>query len=371
MAKTSLKRIAIIGSANKERNGADHEWQYLPPLANEDVVLEACRDLGAALSLAGWDIVVYAGESLYAEHGFIEPPVVHGYAGHKRVRPDSVHVPYSRRFPTPEFPEQRDHPEAFEIRVDLSHEWEPSFYRSLAEVDAALILGGGESAYLAGLVCLGRRIPVLAVAAFGAGGSRVHRAMVDAAVPLDIEDLELLGRSDWTPQSAQGLVESLATQQDALDQESDELFAIQRGRQRSQSAWVALSLFLVAAMLVPTALLVKDPSTWPELALLFVVPIVSGASGGTIRTLLPRSQELEISTIGSSALGAVAGGVSGMLYVISQLISSTETSLGSLTTRQYQTWVLFALVIGFVAGLALDSVYQRLVNAGAAQEIGL
>jgi hypothetical protein len=38
-----------------------------------------------------------------------------------------------------------------------------------------------------------------------------------------------------------------------------------------------------------------------------------------------------------------------------------------MTDRQYQTFVLFSVVIGLVAGVALDAVFQRLVSAGAAR----
>lgn len=101
--------------------------------------------------------------------------------------------------------------------------------------------------------------------------------------------------------------------------------------------------------------------------MLFFAPLIAGASGGTIRTLLPRTQDVEISTVGSAALGAVAGGVGGLLYLTAQLTSSVDATLSDLTARQYQTWVLFSVVIGFVSGLALDAVYQRLINAGAAE----
>ena len=127
-----------------------------------------------------------------------------------------------------------------------------------------------------------------------------------------------------------------------------------------------LALFIIAALLVPTALVVQEPRSWWELTLLFVAPVIAGASGGTIRTLLPRTHEVEISTVGSAALGAVAGGVSGLLYLTAQLTSSSGTTLGELTDREYQVFVLFSVVIGFVAGLALDAVYQRLISAGAA-----
>lgn len=367
MRSKVAKLVAIIGSAHPGRNEPGHPWAYDPPLRLADEVVAACEQLGGELARAGWDVVVYAGEQPADDDaGFIEPAVVRGYLASAPPRAGSVRVLYSRRYPTPQFAGQAQHPEAFEFRADLSDDWEPSFFRSLADVQAALLVGGGHSAYLAGLVCLGRKIPLLAVGTFGASADRVLAAMMQARTPLDPDDVALLGRPEWSPDSARLLVASLASQQAALDRERVEIQVALRTRQRSQHAAVALGIFVVASLMIPTALVVDEADNWFELALLFVAPLVAGASGGTIRALLPRTSEIEVTTLGSAFMGAVAGGITGLLYLTAQLTSASETTLGALSARQYQTFVLFAVALGFVAGLALDSVYQKLINAGAA-----
>ncbi|MGI8631303.1 MAG: hypothetical protein ACR2NA_01980 [Solirubrobacterales bacterium] len=367
LGRNERRLIAIVGSANPDRNEAGHDWAYDQPLRHPATVLAACEEVGGELAKAGWDIVVYAGENAYGAEGtFIEPAVVKGYMKGDSTRADSVHVLYSRHYPTPEFAAQGEHPDAFEYRADLSSEWEPSFFRSLADVDAALIVGGGRSSYLAGLVCLGRKIPLLAVGTFGGSGHRVLDEMIHAGTPLRQGDFELLGRPDWSPSSARDLVKSLDSQKASLDKEREEVQQQRRTRRRSQSALIALGLFVVASLLVPTALRVSKADTWPELALLFLAPLIAGASGGTIRSLLPRTADVEVGTLGSAALGAVAGGITGLLYLVAQLTSLSDTSLGALTARQYQTFVLFSVAFGFVAGLVLDSVYQKLITAGVA-----
>ncbi len=359
--------IAIVGSIDERRNHPDDAWHYDPPLLHPDIAVAVCAQLGAALATANWELMVYAGKGPYADNSYIEPLVVNGYLGTGPVRPGSIHVLYSRQHSRPEFDAVADPREAIDFKADLSDHWEPSFFRSLADVDAALILGGGHSAYLAGLVCLGRKIPLLAIGTFGAAGSRVLDALVQAQSPLDRADLALLGQAEWTPSSAAAVVKSLDRQVSALDAERQELQDARQSRRRSQNAAIALALFIAAALLVPTALVVHTPRAWWELALLFMAPVVAGASGGTIRSLLPRTHQIEISTLGSAALGAVAGGVSGLLYLTAQLTSSSATTLGALTEREYQVFVLFSVVTGFVAGLALDGVYQRLITAGAAE----
>lgn len=359
--------IAIVGSVDERRNQPSDRWPYDPPLRNPDTAATACEQLGAALAATGWELVVYAGKEPYADNRYIEPLVVNGYLRTGTVRPGSIHVLHSRQHARPEFDAVPDPPEAIEYRADLSEHWQPSFFRSLADVDAALVLGGGNAAYLAGLVCLGRKIPLLAIGTFGAAGERVLDALVQAESPLKRSDLALLGQSEWTSSSAVAVVASLASQASSLDAERQDLQQARHTRRRSQNAVIALVLFIVATLLVPTALVVHEPQRWWELALLFIAPVIAGASGGTIRTLLPRTNQVEVSTLGSAALGAVAGGISGLLYLTAQLSSSSATTLGALTEREYQVFVLFSVVTGFLAGLALDSVYQRLVTAGAAE----
>jgi hypothetical protein len=122
-------------------------------------------------------------------------------------------------------------------------------------------------------------------------------------------------------------VASLVAQAAALAEEREEVQQQRRSRRRSQNAVAPLVLFVVASLLIPTALVVHQPRNWVEMALLFVAPLIPGASGGTIRGLLPRTQEIEISTLGSAALGAVAGGVSGLAYLTAQLSRSATTTL--------------------------------------------
>ncbi len=48
-----------------------------------------------------------------------------------------------------------------------------SFYQSLNEVDGVLLIGGGNSTMIAGLVAMGRGIAMLAAAAFGGKAAEV------------------------------------------------------------------------------------------------------------------------------------------------------------------------------------------------------
>ncbi|MFC5830026.1 hypothetical protein [Nonomuraea insulae] len=71
------------------------------------------------------------------------------------------------------FPEVADHRELFDMQPDAAADWEVSFYRSILVADGVLLLGGGRSTLIAGLITLSRRIPIVAVAHFGGGGEKI------------------------------------------------------------------------------------------------------------------------------------------------------------------------------------------------------
>lgn len=371
MARGDRRYVAIIGSANPERNRTD-KYRYDPPLQHDDVVLTACEQLGSELARHGCGIVVYASGNTKTDivdeggGGFIEPAVVRGYLAAGDPPERSIRVLYGTGFGRPMFDEEREHDGAFDFDGDFSGQWEPSFYRSLADIDAALIVGGGPSARTAGFVCLGRKIPLLAVKTFGAAASKVFDDMDNADTPLTRDELSVLNEDEWSQQSAKRIVDSIDVQQERLDAERIEVQRARESRRQDSKSLLALGLFICAILLIPTALIVNDPNTWPELVLLFVAPLLAGASGGTIRTLLPKTSSEQVGTQRAAYLGAVAGGITGLFYLISQLSSSAITNLTALTPREYHTFAVFSVALGFTAGLALDTVFQRLIDAGVA-----
>jgi len=59
----------------------------------------------------------------------------------------------------------------------------------------------------------------------------------------------------------------------------------------------------------------------------------------------------------SAALGAVAGGVSGLFFILAQKIA-----IGDLQTKQAIILLPFVLIVGLVAGLTLDKVFPKLLS---------
>jgi hypothetical protein len=153
--------IAIVGSYNPER-------EKELGLRNLDLTAKASEDLGRELAKQGYRIVVYTGNP-YS----MEIDLVRGYVSEKNAQPGSIQVLYSQQKGQPQFKEEADYGDCFDFRPDFNPDWEFSFYQSLAQVDGMLILGGGPSALIAGLVVIGHRIPIVPCAGFGAAGGKI------------------------------------------------------------------------------------------------------------------------------------------------------------------------------------------------------
>ena len=192
-------RIAVVGSIDETR-------EFDPPVTDPAGARRACEELGAELADAGWNLVIYSGQPK-----FVEADVVRGYLRSGKAEASSVEV----RAPVGKtgFVEFPTHREALDIRPDSSRDWEVSFYPSLAGVDGVLLIGGGRSTLITGLIALTLRIPVIVAATFGGNAREVwghldseHRgAGAAAAEGIDVAAMA----APWGDGSANRLVRSL------------------------------------------------------------------------------------------------------------------------------------------------------------------
>jgi hypothetical protein len=133
----------------------------------------AAEALGRELSKAGFRILVYSSGT-----DFLEGRIVRGYVSTRLATRRSIQVRYSLHAPEPlEFPEQVTNSELFDWRPDNRPDWEMSFFQSLGEVDGILLMGGGATTLIAGVVAMGHGIAVLALPGFGGSVSRVWDAL--------------------------------------------------------------------------------------------------------------------------------------------------------------------------------------------------
>jgi hypothetical protein len=371
--------IAIVGSYNPAR-------EKELGLRNLELTAQASEDLGRELAKQGYRIVVYT-DNPYS----MELDLVRGYLGQKDVVPGAIQVLYSQAHGQPHFVEEPTNEDKFDFRPDFNPDWEFSFYQSLSHVDGMLILGGGPSGLVAGLVIIGHRKPVVVCAAFGGAGEKIWSALRAQDYALTDGDLAVMAQTRWSPALATRMVELLRKQREEfdrrerarIDNEEQRINAVrlQELQENSRINWhavVSALLFGAAAAAWPLALAVGD-RTGPvgAIAIALATPMIAGASGASIRVVLDWAvgvtRTFAMSTYNQfillryAALGLVAGGLAGVSFVLAQLFANATPPDG--LPAQLSRLAPFLVIIGFAAGLAAEVVLSNLRKSPPTIEI--
>ena len=150
--------IAIIGSISGKK-------EFDPPLEHSEEAAQAACALGKALSDARMRILVFSSNTK-----FLEPYIVAGYVNGATAGPDSIIIRYPHD-KNPDvhgsFPEESGHPHLFKYEQDTHERWERSFYMSLPDVSGFLLMGGGYSTLITGLLALATKKPLVSLGTFG------------------------------------------------------------------------------------------------------------------------------------------------------------------------------------------------------------
>jgi len=336
--------IAIVGNVKADPNGP-----------------AAAEALGRELATAGLRILVYSSSA-----EFLEGDIVRGYVASRLAARRSVQVRYPLHGQKPAFPEQETNSEVFDWRPDHSQDWEMSFYRSLYEVDGILLMGGGDSTMIAGLVAMGHGIAMLSLAKFGGKAAKVWEALQPGRDLPSADEISLMARPGWTDNEAAECVGVLRNQISRRVEREKQRRLEERRRETSITlhACFALLLFLLAVVTIPTAWawqLSQIITIW----LLFMSPLLAGVAGSTIRLVFDLRQGAapmtSQSAITTAALGFIAGGVAGLLFITAQVTTVPPTSGQIVSIEQARRLVPFGVLIGFIAGLTLDAVFRKLI----------
>jgi hypothetical protein len=373
-----MARIAVVGSYDPKRE----QELGLKNLANAQ---PAGEQLGRELARQGFRIVVYSS----LPHT-LEIDLVRGYLSHNTTEPRSIEVLYSQQVGQPSFKEESGNEEKFAFLPDFNPDWEFSFYQSLSQVDGMLIVGGGPSALIAGLVVIGHRKPLVACAAFGGSGDKIWRALRAQDYAVTGEDLALMAQTKWSPELASKLVGLLQKQKDEfarleqvrLENEEKRIQErrLQELRENSTINWHAIistALFAVAAFIWPLASLIPTNNPFQTLCMVLLTPMIAGASGASIRVVLDWAvgvtRTFALSAYNQSillryaALGVVAGGLAGVSFVLAQIFASDVSPENMATSLR--KLVPFLVIIGFAAGLAAEVVLSNLRKSPPTVEI--
>jgi hypothetical protein len=335
----SAPLIAIVGSVDPAR-------QYDPPLRDPQQAIKACEELGQELAGRGCRIVVYT-----SAPGFIEAHVVRGYVASGQARPESIEVHHPQRTGI-DFPELASDRAVFKPRPDDSPDWEVSFYRSLRRTDGVLLVGGGWSGYITGLIALAYRLPVVTVAAFGGSAERAWEVLNRDRGHATEEEVAAMAGS-WHAGSAAKLIASLVAAHDRQLGEARERERRSRSFQRRSTvaAIVAAVLFIASVATIPVSSAWEAGSTG-LLAALHVAPLLAGTAGSLVRVVFDADRDWAKTAM----LGLAAGGVASLLFVATQLVASPDILDGPGAHRL----LFFAVPMAFIAGFTFDAVYSKL-----------
>lgn len=350
MAIVSDPIIAIVGNVKESALAPD-----------------AAEALGRELAKAGLRILVYSSGT-----DFLEGRIVRGYVTSRLAARRSIQVRYPLHGEKPAFLEQTTNSEVFDWRPDPRPDWEMSFYQSLGEVDGILMMGGGNSTMVAGLVAMGHGIAMLPLAGFGGRTAKVWEALrPDRDLP-NPDEISLMARPDWIDDQAAECVRALKDQVQRKEERERQrrLEELRKETSVALHATFALILFLLAVIAVPI--------TWgwplrPIVAIwfLFMSPLLAGIAGSTIRLVFDLRQGsvplTRQSAITTAALGLIAGGVAGLLFITAQVTTAPTPApqLGQpaqiVLPEQARKLVPFGVLVGFIAGLTLDAVFRKLI----------
>ncbi len=315
--------------------------------------------LGRELAKAGFRILVFS-----SEPDFLECHVVRGYVASRAALRCSIQVRYPLHSVKPAFSEQSTNSELFDWRSDNAPDWEMSFYQSLSEVQGVVLMGGGPSTLIAGAVARGHQLAMVALPGFGGKAEQVWQNLRPGQDLASGDEISLMARPDWSDDLGAECVHALKDQlaRKAESARQQRLEEIRKEISIRRHAVVAGLLFAAAFAMVPIFLL-ENPAAWMVMAALFLCPALAGISGATIRLVfdlrqgsLPLSPQ---SAIATGALGLVAGGVAGLLFITAQMVATAPEH--GMVAKQAARLVPFCFLIGFTAGMTLDAVFRKLI----------
>lgn len=325
---------------------------------------EAAEALGRELAKAGLRILVYSSGA-----NFLEGHIVKGYVASRLANRRSVQVRYPLHGPKPEFLEQQSNDEVFDWRPDYSQDWEMSFYQSLNEVNGILLMGGGESTKIAGMVAMGHGVAMLPLAGFGGATARVWETLRPGRDLPTGDEISLMARPGWSDEYAADCVKMIKNQL-VRKAELARQGRIEERRKEVSISWHAFSAVIVFILAVAAAAIAfawEGIPIYPLIALLFFSPLLAGVAGSTIRLVFDASQgSIPVTTqttLTTVALGLIAGGAAGLLFITAQITTAPATGNGNIVSpEQARKLVLFGVLIGLIAGLTLDAVFRKLIS---------
>jgi hypothetical protein len=339
--------IAVVGDANK--------------CTQPELAKRACEELGGELAKQGCRLLVYSSSKEFVEWEFVR-----GYIQSRaKKEPKSIEVRYPPELEGRFDGEQEGDP--LFVRSQQIGGWEASVFPSFASLDGLILVGGGYTTKISGLIALGSKTPVLTLSGFGGMAQEVWMHLrSDRHSMASDDDLNLMASKSWGENSAARHVASLL-EQVRRKKEKEKETALGESEEHWRRAltilaWTGCGLFVLVLLAVVELTSKSPPVPRLSLWLLFGTPAIAGASGSTIRVLWDNWDQPAVPLTSRPismiiALGFWASGVVGVLFSLPQIWIS-----GGIDAAQLGKLSGFAVPIGLVAGLTLDKLFPKLIK---------
>jgi hypothetical protein len=318
---------------------------------------KAAQEIGAELAKAGLGIIVFDDSPAY-----VEREVVTGYVESGKADKGSVRVRHTEN-KTSAFEFWSSDPRydgIFNPKASAAETWHESFYGSLIrEAQAVMVMGGGETATITGIVAMASKRPVMAVATFGGAARIIWRLLHRESYVSEEERTRMNQR--WQASSAAGLVRDLKNQ------------LRRNGRQPGARPWLsedARNGLLGAAMAVGAIVLcaLANFSTipWSFAAAFFGTPLLAGGAGAAFRAAWDGRSggPAPGSGIRAVTLGSFAGLIAAFTFALSQLTTNLRgkdiATAAAAQDSGLPLLTIFELVIALVGGFTAEMVVRKL-----------
>jgi len=328
--------FAIIGSVDESRNDLN--------VRDSVKAKTAAKNLGKALGKKGYRILVYS-----PEPQFIEKDVVQGFIESGINEPESIVVVFSfdQKNQVENFPEYHTKRLLYKLDQHSGKKWRVPYIESFGKADGIILIGGGKWTLTAGSCAIAFNRPLLALPAYGGDAESIWNYLNPGKHLCSYENKEVMKLHGEEYQDAERWVESLENQINNLNKIN---------KVNILSLFFTLFILISWVIFLPIGdwLIIEGTHIAKFLFkfLLFLNPLISGASGASIRTLFnPVSENSSEKTI---TLGVASGAITSILYVLPQIATNPSP---------YNIYILgFATIFGFIAGLTFDFVLQRLLS---------
>ncbi len=358
--------VAIVGGVRPET------LEGLSPEESEKCVgsyRETCRRLGACLAESRMRLLVWS-----SDPRFIERDVVDGFLGVPSPRRNSIICIWNQDH-YPDFPHQDKNGGPILLKRSHHDEWEIGFYESIKkEADAIVLLGGGATTLIAGLVAASWGKALFATPHYHGKAEMLYKWMHTtsnsvASAPISEEDIDLMSRP-WSPENCvsslqrqlDGIARRREREQSRADYQSwvEERLSQTQSSNRRSVAVVLMMMAFIASMAVAISL----ENGILDFIAFFGVLVFGGALGASL-SLLGTQRDSTLSSWSAAVVGAGIGVIVGVVQIspnITQFFPNAELSQVDMPL------VFSSAVFALLGGLAFESSLQSLISRAGSIE---